>query len=195
MAKELAPRLMLTQILRTILLVFNISSLLNQHTYIGPFRHFTAVDASFAVAWSIVGWTFVCVFAAAIHPYLQRFADGLPFPVSVTVRGRTILSYGDSEEDGDGVMAPLAGKLVFALVDVALATLLVVFSTLARDLEIECKELRCLGTVFHVQGWIINGWLTVAIVEYVLALVQGFEAFGIWYNRRYLKKRGQISLA
>jgi hypothetical protein len=92
-------------------------------------------------------------------------------------------------------MTPLAGKLVFAFVDLLLATLLVVFLSLARDLETECRDLHCLGRKVHVHGWILNAWLTVAIVEYVLAVVQAFEAFGIWYNRRYLKKRGQISLA
>lgn len=92
-------------------------------------------------------------------------------------------------------MAPLAGKLVFAFLDVALATLLVVFSSLARDLTIECRDLRCLGRDLHVQPWILNAWLTISIVEYMLVLVQGSEALGIWYNRRYLKKRGQISLA
>ncbi|KAK9772443.1 hypothetical protein AB5N19_05032 [Seiridium cardinale] len=195
MAQELAPRLLLTQILRTILIVFSVYSLINAHTYIGAFRSFSDVTASFAVAWTVVAWNIICVLAAAVHPYLQRFADRLPFPITVTVRGKTILSYGDSDEDGDGLMAPLAGKLVFAFVDVLLATLLVVFLSLSRDLEIECKELYCLGRMFHVHGWILNAWLTAAIVQYVLAAVQTSEALGIWYNRRYLKKRGQISLA
>ncbi|KAH6661349.1 hypothetical protein BKA67DRAFT_654469 [Truncatella angustata] len=195
MAKELAPRLLLTQILRTILLFFSAAFLANYHTYIGPFRALFSAHGSMATSWAVVAWNAVCISAAAVHPYLQRFADGLPFPVSVTVRGRTVLAYGDSDEGGDGLMAPLAAKLVFAFVDVVLATLLVVFSTLARDLAVECGEPRCLGRVFHVQGWILNAWLVIVVVEYLLAVIQGFEALGIWYSQRYLKKQGQISLA
>ncbi|ETS76022.1 hypothetical protein PFICI_12966 [Pestalotiopsis fici W106-1] len=200
MAQELAPRLLLTQIVRTILIFFGVASLIDAHAYIGPRfgdGHHGQVTASFAASWAAVGWNVVAVAAAAVHPYLQRFADGLPFPVSVTVRGRPILSYGESGDGGDGVMAPLAGKLVFAGLDAVLATLLVVFQALARGLSVECgSPYECFqGREVYIHAWIVNIWLTLAIFEYVLAAVQGFEALGIWYHRRYLKKRGQISLA
>ncbi|KAK6218722.1 hypothetical protein LQW54_002645 [Pestalotiopsis sp. IQ-011] len=201
MAQELAPRLLLTQIVRTILIFFGVASLLNAHAYIAhPFSSADEVTASLAASWTAVGWNALAVAAAAVHPYLQRFADGLPFPVSVTVRGRAVLSYGDGD---DGVMAPLAGKLVFAAVDAVLATLLVVFQALARGLEAECEwpprggdGPPCLpGSEVRVAAWIVNAWLTLAVFEYVITAVQGFEALGIWYHSRYLKKRGQISLA
>ncbi|KAI0178192.1 hypothetical protein BJ166DRAFT_509077 [Pestalotiopsis sp. NC0098] len=200
MAQELAPRLLLTQIIRTILIFFGVASLLNVHAYIGrPFAQDEKVTASLAASWTAVGWNALAVAAAAIHPYLQRFADGLPFPVSVTVRGRAVLSYGDGD---DGVMAPLAGKLVFVFIDAVLATLLVVFQALARGLETECEwpprgdgDVCLPGREVRVQAWVVNAWLTLAIFEYVIAGVQGFEALGIWYHSRYLKKRGQISLA
>lgn len=195
MAEELAPRLLLTQILRVILVVFAISAQLNVQTYIGDIYVLSNVYSSLIISWIVVGWNTICVLAAAVHPYLQRFAKSLPFPVTVAIRGRTILSYGDSQEDGDGLFAPVAGRLVLSFVDAVLATHLVVFSTLARDLERSCEKPNCLGGRLHVQGWIINAWLTIVIIEYVLVLVQGCEALGIWYNRRYLAKRGRISLA
>lgn len=207
MAKELAPRLLLTQIIRTILIFFGVAALMNAHAYIGArftrhHDHHDQVTAAFAASWTAVGWNALAVAAAAVHPYLQRLADGLPFPVSVTVRGRPIISYGESGDGGDGVMAPLAGKLVFALVDATLATLLVVLQALARGLWVECgSALECLAAgegsdgKVYIPAWIVNVWLTLAVFEYVVAAVQGFEAVGIWYHSRYLKKRGQVSLA
>ncbi|KAK8080311.1 hypothetical protein PG997_008129 [Apiospora hydei] len=193
MASELAPRLQLVPILRTVLLVFSVFALLNGHSYIGPFYQFTDVRAAFAVCWAAVAWNAVCVVAVAVHPHLQRLADGLPFPVKVTVRGRTLLSYGDPDESGDGLFAPLTAKLGLAFLDVLLATLVLVFMLAAREKALDC--LLCVDGKMYVPEWTRNIWLTVLIFEYALALFQTLEGASIWYKQRYINKRGHISLA
>ncbi|KAI1847746.1 hypothetical protein JX265_009175 [Neoarthrinium moseri] len=195
MASELAPRLLLAATIRIVLVFFGIFALVNAGSYIGPFRDFSGVYAATVAAWITVTWNIIAVSAAAVHPYLQRFADRLPFPIKVTVRGKTILSYGDSDENGDGLMAPLVGKISLAVIDIILASLLLAFMLMSRDYTLECDHLGCLGRDLRVQKWILNSWLTVVIFEYALAVVQLFEAFGLWYNRRYMSKRGHISLA
>ncbi|KAI0132829.1 hypothetical protein BJ170DRAFT_263295 [Xylariales sp. AK1849] len=193
MADELAPRFELVAIIRTIFVFFGIFALINGHTYIGVLYDFSVVEAAFAVSWTAVVWNILCVTGVAIHPYLQRFAGSLPFPITVKVRDRTVLSYGDSNEDGDGFFAPLTGKLSLAILDIVLATLLLVFRILSQDKAVECWH--CIDGYYYVQKWILNIWLTLVIFQYVLGLVQALEAFSIWYKSRYVNKRGQISLA
>ncbi|KAK8051759.1 hypothetical protein PG993_003144 [Apiospora rasikravindrae] len=193
MASELAPRLQLVPILRTVLLVLSVFALLNGHSYIGAFYKFSDVRAAFAVCWVVVAWNAVCVVAVAVHPHLQRLADGLPFPVKVTVRGRTLLSYGDPDESGDGLFAPLTAKLALAFLDVLLATLVLVFMLGAREKALDC--MLCVDGQMHVPEWVRNIWLTILIFEYALALFQTLEGASIWYKQRYINKRGHISLA
>ncbi|KAK7958543.1 hypothetical protein PG988_013391 [Apiospora saccharicola] len=114
-SSELAPRLQLVPILRAVLIVFGVFALLNGHSYIGAFYRFSDIRATFAVCWTVVAWNAVCVVAVAVHPHLQRLAGGLPFPVKITVRGRALLSYGDQDESGDGLFAPLTAKLFLSL--------------------------------------------------------------------------------
>jgi hypothetical protein len=190
MATELAPRFQLSAIIRTIFVFFGVFALLNGHAYIGPFYEAGVVRAAFAASWAAVGWNVVCVAGVAIHPYLQRFADRLPFPVKVKVRGRTVLAYGDPDEEGDGFFAPLSGKLTLLALDVVLGTLILVFMLLSRDQpEVQWKH-----RVLHVEKWILNVWLTLAIFEYVLVVIQSFEAGSIWYKSRNIDRRGEISL-
>ncbi|KAK8105564.1 hypothetical protein PG999_008923 [Apiospora kogelbergensis] len=194
MASELAPRLQLVAILRSVLLVFSVFALLNGQSYIGEFyRQFSEVRAAFAVSWVVVAWNVVCVVAVAVHPHLQRLADGLPFPIKVTVRGKTILAYGDHDENGDGLFAPLTAKLSLAFLDVVLATLVLVFMIQSQDKTIDCVV--CIDGPLHVQEWVRNIWLTILIFEYALALFQSLEAASIWYKQRYINNRGHISLA
>ncbi|KAH9890244.1 hypothetical protein F4778DRAFT_753105 [Xylariomycetidae sp. FL2044] len=195
MASELAPRLHLAAIIRIALTLFGVAAFANVGSYLGPFWPEWAVYGATVTSWVAVAWNIILFTAASIHPYLQRFTDGLPFPVKITVRERTILSYGDSDEDGDGILAPISGKLFIALIDIVLATLLLVFMLVSRDYSKTCTAPHCFGETLHVRKWILNSWLTVAIFEYALALVQISEALGIWYSRRYLRKKGQISLA
>lgn len=192
-SSELAPRLQLVPILRAVLLVFGVFALLNGHSYIGAFYRFSDVRAAFAVCWTVVAWNVVCVVAVAVHPHLQRLAGGLPFPVKVTVRGRALLSYGDQDEGGDGLFAPLTAKLFLAFVDVVLATLILGFMLAAGDKTVDC--LMCIDGQLHVQAWVRNIWLTILIFEYALALFQSLEGASIWYKQRYINKRGHISLA
>ncbi|KAK8042429.1 hypothetical protein PG994_012912 [Apiospora phragmitis] len=193
MASELAPRLQLVPILRTFLVGFSLFSLLNGESYIGGFYQFTAVRAAFAVCWAVVAWNVACVVAVAVHPHLQRLANGLPFPIKITVRGKTILSYGDSDESGDGLFAPLTAKFSLAFLDVLLATLVLVFMLQSREKTLDC--LMCIDGQLHVQAWVRNIWLTILIFEYATALFQTLEGASIWYKQRYVNKRGHISLA
>ncbi|KAK8119334.1 uncharacterized protein PG998_003960 [Apiospora kogelbergensis] len=188
MASELAPRLQLVAILRSVLLVFSVFALLNGQSYIGEFyRQFSEVRAAFAVSWVVVAWNVVCVVAVAVHPHLQRLADGLPFPIKVTVRGKTILATATAS------FAPLTAKLSLAFLDVVLATLVLVFMIQSQDKTIDCVV--CIDGPLHVQEWVRNIWLTILIFEYALALFQSLEAASIWYKQRYINNRGHISLA
>ncbi|ORY60877.1 uncharacterized protein BCR38DRAFT_442752 [Pseudomassariella vexata] len=194
MPSELAPRFQLVATLRSILVFFGIFALLNGHTYIGTMFNFWQVRAAFIVSWVAVVWNIICVAVVTLHPHMQRLAGQLPFPVSVNVRGRKILSYGDADSnDDDGVWAPLTGSVVGAVLDVVLATLVLVFMILARDKTVECRS--CLEGYYHVERWMLNIWWMVVIAEYGLALIQIFVALGLWYKHRSLNKRGQISLA
>jgi hypothetical protein len=187
MASELAPRFQLSAIIRTIFVFFGVFGLLNGHTYIGPRYSVDVVQAAFATAWIAVVWNAICVVAVAIHPYLQRFADGLPFPVKVNVRGRTVLSYGESDGQGDGFFAPFTGKLVLLVLDTVLGTLILVFGLLSRERTSHERK-------HHAGGWIFNIWLTLAVFEYVLVVIQAFEAGSIWYKYRRLNRQGEISI-
>ncbi|CAJ2505367.1 Uu.00g127610.m01.CDS01 [Anthostomella pinea] len=201
MAQEPAPRFHLVATTRTIWIFFSISALLSGHTYIGALYDAPLVCAAFAVSWAAVAWNIICVSAVTLHPYLQRLAGGLPFPVKVTIRNHTIVSYGDSDEVGDGILAPLTGTLFVLLVDVVLATLILVFALFARDARVECRreEWRCVGGgdggYERVEKMTLNVWWIMVLFEYALALIQAFQAFALWYKSRYLDQRGNISLA
>ncbi|KAK8060094.1 hypothetical protein PG996_010024 [Apiospora saccharicola] len=192
-SSELAPRLQLVPILRAVLIVFGVFALLNGHSYIGAFYRFSDIRATFAVCWTVVAWNAVCVVAVAVHPHLQRLAGGLPFPVKITVRGRALLSYGDQDESGDGLFAPLTAKLFLSFVDVVLATLILGFMLSAGDKTVDC--LLCIDGQLHVQAWVRNIWLTILIFQYVLALFQLLEGASIWYKQSRINNRGHISLA
>lgn len=189
MASELGPRLQLAVILRILIAFFGVYALINIHAYIGSVYNLNKILGPIVLAWLIIAWNALCTTLAALHPYLQRLADGLPFPIKVSVRNRVILSYGDSDEGGDGFFAPLTGKLVLSFVDLVLATLLLVFALAA--------EHECCGRKegFRVQEWILSIWWTLVTFQYVIALIQSLEALSIWYQRRYVKNRGNISLA
>lgn len=192
-SSELAPRLQLVAFIRALLVFFGVSALLNGHAYIGGFYKFRAVEAAFAVAWTLVAWNIVCVLAVAVHPHMQRLAGTLPFPVRIDVRGHAILAYGDPDSSGDGLFAPLTAKLGLALIDTALASVILVFMMQAREKTIECAS--CIFHDLHIPAWLVNAWLTMVIFGYALAFLQTCEALSIWYKQRYLSKRGRISLA
>ncbi|KAK8127827.1 hypothetical protein PG984_008935 [Apiospora sp. TS-2023a] len=175
-SSELAPRLQLVPILRVVLIVFGVFALLNGHSYIGAFYRFSDIRAAFAVCWTVVAWNAVCVVAVAI-----------------TVRGRALLSYGDQDESGDGLFAPLTAKLFLSFVDVVLATLILGFMLSAGDKTVDC--LLCIDGQLHVQAWVRNIWLTILIFQYVLALFQLLEGASIWYKQSRINNRGHISLA
>ena len=192
-SSELAPRLQLVAFIRALLVFFGVSALLNGHAYINDFYKFRAVEAAFAVAWTLVAWNVVCVLAVAVHPHLQRLAGTLPFPVRIDVRGHAILAYGDPDSSGDGLFAPLTAKLGLALIDTTLATVILVFMLQAREKTIDCPS--CVFRDLHIPAWLLNVWLTMVIFGYALAFFQTCEALSIWYKQRYLNKRGRISLA